>query len=181
MNQTQRDYLIKQVEKTYRNQVEKLKNARPEPPSLNNYLIAAVLDGSFQLQSTESIRAHIRDLVLQLGTDKTFTDSASYRYRRNRDDDEEDPRTVSLEAESLFVLPENYQSAYTKYKEDRAAWDAEMERIEGYKETIILKVQLGSPAVLAKLIEQVDNLADLNIINSSLLLTPASEQKQIKG
>lgn len=179
MNQTQRDYLIKQVEKTYRAQVEKLKNRRPEPPSLNNYLIASVLDGSFSLQPEDVIKAHIKDLVLQLGPDKTFTDSKHYRYGRS--DDDEDERMISLDAGSLFILSDSYKAAYEEFKIARAEWDAEMERVEGYKETIILKVQLGSPQVLAKLIEQVDNLADLNIINSSLLLTPASESKQIKA
>lgn len=71
MNQTQRDYLIKQVEKTYRNEVGRLKKVRPEPPSLNNYLIASVLDGSFQLQDADVIKAHIRSLVLSLGPEKT--------------------------------------------------------------------------------------------------------------
>lgn len=39
------------------------------------------------------------------------------------------------------------------------------------RDTILLKIQIGSNQVLDKLVTQVDNLADLNIMNSQFLLT----------
>lgn len=175
MNQTQRDFLIKQVGRTYRNQKDKLDAAKPKRPSLNNYLVAAVLDGSFQIHPIESIKAFIKQRVLQLGPDSAFIK----RGDRYDPEDEKGKNVITIPAEQLFVLPLGYVDALATYDIVRAEWDAEMERIEGYKETIILKIQLGSPQVLAKLIEQVDNLADLNIINSSLLLT--APDKQLKA
>jgi hypothetical protein len=49
MNQQQRDYLIKQADRTYRKQKDALDEQEPTRPSLNNYLVAAVLDGSFHI------------------------------------------------------------------------------------------------------------------------------------
>lgn len=175
MNQNQRDFLIKHVEKTYRNQREKLDESKPSAPSLNNYLIAAILEGSFELQPAERLRETIHQQVLELGADgKLIVD----KDRWNRDDDEED-RHVTLCAEDVFVLPHNYQEAREQYERERAKWAAQARQLEEYRDTIILKIQIGSAQVLAKLIEQVDNLADLNIVNTNLLLT-APDTKRLK-
>lgn len=179
MNQTQRDFLIKQVERTYKRQYGALKESQPSPPSLNNYLVAAILDGSFQLQTTEDIKDAIRTKVLELGPSDALIENDSYNYRKHRDDGED---TVALRADVLFVLPDGYTEARAAYDTSLAKWETEMEHLEQYKETIILKIQIGSPQVLAKLIEQVDNLADLNIVNTNLLLTaPDGEQKKLKA
>ena len=67
MNQTQREFLIKHIERRYTETVREIKERKPVKPSLNNYLVAAVLDGSFQLQEVEVLRAFIREAVLALG------------------------------------------------------------------------------------------------------------------
>lgn len=176
MNQNQREFLIKHVEKTYRNQKEELDEATPKEPSLNNYLIAAVLDGSFQLQDVEVMREAIRQTVLNLGPEGSLVGGKG----RNRYSDYDVEHQVKLQAESLFVLPDNYLKALAEYETKRAEWDAQRKQLEDYKETIILKIQIGSPQVLAKLIEQVDNLADLNIVNTNLLLSAPAEPKKLK-
>lgn len=178
MNQTQRDFLIKQVERTYKRQYEALKESEPSPPSLNNYLVAAILDGSFQLQEVDDIKAAIKTKVLELGPSDALIESSSYSYRKRKDEDED---IVSLRADLLFVLPDGYAEARSAYDTALVEWQAQLDQLEQYKETIILKIQIGSPQVLAKLIEQVDNLADLNIVNANLLLTAPYETKQLSG
>jgi hypothetical protein len=179
MNQEQRKYLLEQVNRTYQREKRALDDRRPDPPSLNNYLIACVLDGSFQLQEPGDIRAHVRSLVLDLGAAKTFIDTNNYRYNSNKDEDENE-QFVSLRADALFVLPENYREAKAAYDEARAAWDKESEQLEEFTETVKLKIQIGSSKALDKLVEQADNLADLNIVNTKLLLTASDEPKRLK-
>lgn len=177
MNQNQREFLIKHVEKTYRNQKDAMDESKPKEPSLNNYLIAAVLDGSFQLQEPETIRKAIKELVLNLGPEGSLIGGRG----RNRYSDYDVEHQVKIQAESLFVLPGNYLAALAEYEQKRSDWDAQQKQLEDYKETIILKIQIGSAQVLSKLIEQVDNLADLSIVNTSLLLTAPDETKKLKA
>ena len=44
MNKDQRNFLIERIKKTERGNLDKLEAQRPKHPSLNNYLIAAILD-----------------------------------------------------------------------------------------------------------------------------------------
>lgn len=50
------------------------------------------------------------------------------------------------------------------------AYEDAIANLEACKETIIMKIQIGSNAVLDKLITDVDNMADLRIMNAKFLL-----------
>lgn len=179
MNQTQRDYLIKQADRTYTKQREALDEQEPTPPSLNNYLVAAVLDGSFQLQPVESVRETIRLKVLKLGPSDALIhdedDGWSSRRKRNTEN------AITLPAESLFVVPAAYLDALVIYEAAKEKWEQEKRQLEEIMETVKLKLQIGSAKSLEKLIEQADNLADLNIVNTNLLLTTSDDTKKLKA
>lgn len=167
MNQPQREFLIKHIERHHKKAIDDLNKTRPRKPSLNNYLIAAVLAGSFKLQSEESIRDFIRALVLSLGPDGALVKGP----RRHYDDDDDVANTLTLPAEQLFTLPAEYLSALESYNEAERAWQSQIDQTNEIKDTLILKIQIGSAKVLEKLVEQVDNLADLQLVNTRLLLT----------
>lgn len=178
MNQTQRDYLIKQADRTYRRQSDALEEQEPTRPNLNNYLVAAVLDGSFALQPVDAVRETVRLKVLALGPSDALVDG--YSYGRSRRKVEENENTVTLPAEKLFIVPIAYSEALSVYEAAKAAWKREKEQLEEIMETVKLKLQIGSAKSLEKLIEQADNLADLNIVNTNLLLTtPEAPPKQL--
>ena len=71
----------------------------------------------------------------------------------------------------LFELPVPYLKAMNDYENKYQDWKRKMTAIKLQAETIVLKIQLGSSTVLDKLVMQVDNMADLNIINTQLLLS----------
>jgi undecaprenyl pyrophosphate synthase len=72
--------------------------------------------------------------------------------------------------------------ALTAYQTEREAWEREKAQLEEIMETVKLKLQIGSAKSLEKLIEQADNLADLNIVNTNLLLTTATDEtKRLKA
>ena len=50
MNKDQRKYLLDAIAAQYKTEREKLNNLKPKAPSLNNYLVAAILDGSFRMK-----------------------------------------------------------------------------------------------------------------------------------
>jgi hypothetical protein len=165
MNQDQRKFLLARVEQTYRTEQEKLRNKMPKEPSLNNYLVAAALDGSLKLKSIEEIKKHVKDTVIKLGHSETLVHEERSRY-----DSEKNYHAVTLKAGNVFEFPEAYKAAMLEYETAKNHVQKEMDKLFSQKETILLKIQIGSNAVLDRLIDEVDNMIDLSVINSKLML-----------
>lgn len=175
MNQEQRKYLIEQVNKTHTRETRLLEKEaeRVVKPSLNNYLIAAVFDNSFQLKDVVELREKIKARVLKFGkNDKIVTDGNNDSWSsRNKEED-----SVTLPVEDLFVIPEAYKVELEKYKAYKKAIKLKELALDAQRDTIIMKIQIGSNAILDKLIMQVDNLGDLDLTNTQLALNSTPKQ-----
>ena len=171
MNQDQRKFLIEQVENTCKNQIEELEKQIPDKPSLNNYLIAAFLDNSIKFADIEQLKIKMRNAVLKYGSSECLVcteNERSWRYnKRNRDDDKQ---VVQVDPEDLFIIPQNYKDSLAEYEAKKQSLEKEIEKLENIKKTIILKLQIGSAATLDKLVMQVDNMGDLSMVNTQLLI-----------
>lgn len=174
MNQDQRKYLIKVVE----DQCEKQQRAliKPYPPSLNNYLIAAILDNSIQYADINNLKEKVRQLVLSLGNGDDLIGTADRYSRRHNYDLEDKNYVIQLKAEDIFILPSTYLEARKEYEEKREIYTQQIKQLESFRDTIIMKIQLGSNKILEKLINDVDNMADLKIVNQHLLLSDNSNK-----
>ena len=166
MNQDQRKFLIERVNKTFNMQQSEIKKDELIKPSLNNYLVAAFLDNSIEFNDIEKLKTKMRETVLRYGSsDKLIMESSDWRNpRKNKN-------TCEIIAEDLFIIPESYKLALAEYNVAVAKQTEKINQLEAQRDTILLKIQIGSNAILDKLITQVDNLADLNIMNSQFLLT----------
>lgn len=171
MNDKQRTFLIDEIKSKYKRERGLLEKDKPEPPSLNNYLIAAALDGSLEFQPVDVLRARLHDKVLTLKPGDNLL---------SKDWDVREKGKIFFDPAEIFVLPQNYLDALAAYKVAREEWQRRDDALTQLKETLVLKIQLGSNAVLDKLIEQADNLADLNLVNTRLILSPATEQIESK-
>lgn len=173
MNQDQRKFLLERINKTYEQQARVISNKKPDRPSLNNYLIAAFLDNSIELASLDALKAKIRARVLKMGAKDVLIKQSSKWDSKIVDN------IVEIEAEDIFILPAAYIKALKEYEEATAQINEELHQLEAHRDTLTLKIQIGSNQILDKLITQVDNLADINIMNSQFLLSPTDDQKQI--
>ena len=172
MNQKQRDYLTNHVQKTFNAQVKVLNEKKPKKPSLNNYLIAAFLDNSIELQNVESLKKKIRDRVLKMGSsDILLEDGENWQHRTKNP-------YVKVHPQDLFVIPQAYREAFKKYKEAKSKIEEEIDTLEATLRTIEMKITLGSDKVLLTLVEQVDNMADLQLVNTQLMLNAAEKPKE---
>jgi nitrate reductase beta subunit len=169
MNADQRKFLVERVNKTFSNQSAKIQDTmKLSRPSLNNYLIACFLDNSIQFNDIEALKIKMRNTVLKMGvSDSLIKENGSW----NRQNSETVKHICEVEAEDLFIIPQSYKDALAEYESEKLRVEREINELEAQKDTILLKIQIGSNSVLDKLITQVDNLADLNIMNSQFLLT----------
>lgn len=168
MNQDQRRFLIDQVEKTCKEQVEKLEEKVPEKPSLNNYLVAAFLDNSIQFADIDALKKKMREMVLRFGSDEQLIKKGDHWSRKKKEDDEDE--IVEIPAQDIFIIPEAYKKALKEYEDRKAEIEKEIEKLEHISRTIVLKLQIGSSAALDKIVMQVDNIGDLSIMNNQLLI-----------
>ena len=166
MNKKQREFLLSRVAAIY--DAEKKAHSRIEPsePNLSNYLVAEILDGSFKMKSNKSIGDLVRKRVLKLGRNKPFlTGDSSYRFG---DDDNGD--CIFMKALDLFEAPKAYLEQMAEYEKAHAVWEEKNRAIRTLHESLVIKIQLGSDAVLGKLVQQADNLGELNLINTQLTI-----------
>jgi len=168
MNQDQRKFLIARVEKTFSEQSKKIQAEHTEKPSLNNYLVAAFLDDSIQFNDIEKLKVKMRETVLKYGAADKLVEEPVERWNSTRL--EKKNNYCRIVTEDLFVVPQAYLDELAKYEEKENDIKERISQLEAQKDTILLKIQIGSNQVLDKLITQVDNLADLNIMNSQFLL-----------
>jgi hypothetical protein len=175
MNKDQRKYLLDTLAAQHKAEQEKLRDRRPKEPSLNNYLVAAILDGSFRMRPSEDVRKAIRDRVRDLGRDESLVTSATNRWNRRSED--EDVGMVNMPALLLFEEPEGYAVARKAYEEARERWDAEYMALDAAFKAMTLKVQLGSDAALKSLVDQADALCSMSLsaANQKLMLGPKTE------
>lgn len=177
MNSDQRKYLIAQVDDTYDHQRKLLEKQKSKEPSLNNYLVAACLDNTLQLQSTEVIREKIRKSVLAFGPDDALIKNTKKTWTSN-----DDVYGIRLDPEDIFIYPEAYLKALAEYEEKIRDIDDKLELLRSQYKTVSLKINIGSNQTLDKLVAEVDNMADLSLMNDSLTLQlSAPEVKQIEN
>lgn len=165
MNQHQRKFLLEAVEKQYKVERDKLHQREPQEPSMNNYLIAAILDGSFVIRDQAVVRDSLRERVRNLGKNESLLGSRSGRWG-----EKEDGNTVTLPADLLFELPAGYAKALAEYEKAHAVWTAEVDALEASIGAMRIKVQIGSDKALETLVSQADKLCSMSLTASSQLL-----------
>lgn len=176
MNAAQRKFLTEAIEKQYKKQREELRHKKPVEPSLNNYLTAAILDKTFQLQPMDQITENIHKRVISLGQNKTLLNTTTEVWGRDADNEREQ-KTLSIPASVLFVMPPGYVTAMEQYKAEKDQWDAEWAELENSFEAMKIKVQLGSDKALSALVDQADQLCSMSLTASSkLMLTAPSKE-----
>lgn len=180
MNQKQREFLIGEINRTYKRQLDELKAQRGTAPSLNNYIISAIMTGTIKFQPLAMMQAEIKARVLKMGNADILVKEENSRWRYdNNQDSLETNHYLNINAKYIFVLPPEYVEARKEYEEKEMTINNQIKMLGEYKDTLILKIQIGSDKVLDKLIEQADNLADLNLMNSRLALSEPVNQKQL--
>ena len=168
MNKDQRKFLTDEIEKRVRKDREELRARKPTEPSLNNYLVAAILDGTFKMKSPASVREAIHMRVRDMGRDKSLVErNRSGGFGRR--DEEEDCDMVTLPVDVLFEMPPGYEEVRAKYEEELEAWKREMKRLDDSFDAMRIKIQVGSNEALKVLADQADKLCELTLTESSAL------------
>lgn len=167
MNDKQREYLLKSVTTVYSNQVDALRKKRVKKPSLNNYLVAAFLDGSIEFADIENLKAKMREAVVKMPDQAQLVELDRKSYGENQVETE----NVKVPVKLIFKIPQAYQVELAKWQAQEGIIDKDIAELTAQLKTIEVKIHLGSNTQLDKLIAEADNLGEISLINSKLMLT----------
>lgn len=174
MNQHQRKFLLEQIEGLYKTEKSALQQKRPVEPSLNNYLTAAILDGTAKLKSPETIKEAIRKRVRDIGKGEALIQSTTRNWGQKNEKEEE---MIHLPTAVIYELPPPFIEVQTAYEAAEKAWQEESKALEASINAMRIKVQVGSDKALETLVEQADNICRMSLTASSRLLIPQSSSK----
>jgi hypothetical protein len=172
MNQTQRSFLIKKIEAGVKAKKDALYNSIPPSPSLSNYLLHAVLSGTFEIVPNEEIKKIIKQKAVT-SNDRDEWMGNSWQ-RSNKTD-------VVFKASDIFVIPKEYREVQEKYLTEKAEAERQINELVLQSDSLITRIQLASDKTLDKMIAEVDDMGDISLVDTTLknLLSP-SETKLIK-
>jgi len=169
MNQHQRKFLLDQIEGIYKTEKQALNDRKPNAPSLNNYLIAAILDGSAVMHPPEHIKEEMRKRVRDLGKSEALVGVKSGWGRSSDDSDE-----INVPALLLYKAPPAFATEWEKYEAAAQAWEAEKAALESSINAMRIKVQVGSDKALMALVDQADKICSMSLSASSRLMLPSA-------
>lgn len=170
MNQTQRQFLLSSIESQYKAEIHALRKSKPVEPSLNNYLVASILDGTFKMKDQGAVREAIRERTIKLGKKEALLCGSTdvWGHCSLQDEDTEE-KFIKVPVGIIFELPERYISEKKKYDSELEEWTERERLLTSSFEAMKIKVQLGSDKALQSLVDQADSLCSMSLTDSSKL------------
>lgn len=161
MNQAQRNFLIKKIEDRAKELIDALKQSLPKKPEASNYLLHAVLSGTFQIKTNDEIKEAIRQKAVR-GASSSRNEWMSDPWGRVT------PNEISLKVSDIFILPEEYTKQRDEYEAKENEVYEQIQTIKIQTETLIIRIQLASDKTLQTMINEVDNMGNLSLIDTKL-------------
>jgi len=159
MNQSQRNFLVEQIEKSVKFRVDALNSSIPDYPKAGLYLFNAVMSGTLEMQSTEYIKEVVRQKALKDKTGNNWL--GGDRWGENSDE-------VKFHLKDVFLLPKEYQEKLDEYEKVRSKTMVEIGVIRREESALIMRIKLASNIVLEKLIMEVDDMGELSLMDTKL-------------
>ncbi len=179
MNQKQRDFLSGTITKNISARREQLKKKRLKLPSLSNYIVSAILNGTIEYQSPDTIRDTMQKLVMLLGAGESIIAGKSWRdsaYHKSLGDN-----SLSVPAEMIFVLPDDYKQACKAVNDYNNKIDTSMAALDAYELKMSMKIQIGSPEALESLVEEADKLVNISLMSNIIGELPSVDAVRSLG
>lgn len=159
MNQAQRNYLVEEIEKSVDMRIKALDESKPEYPNASLYLFNAVMSGKLELQSNEKITEVIRQKALKDKTGNNWLGGDRWGESTNE---------VKFNLKEIFIFPKEYQEKLDEYKKISKEVNEKIDKIEGEKKALVMRVKLASNNILEKLIMEVDDMGELSLMDTKL-------------
>lgn len=163
MNSSQRKFLIEKIQGETKKKIEALKKQKLEYPSASNYIFKAILDGNIQLQSHEHILEVLKQRALKSVEGRNWLSGDTNGF--------EAKRAIKFENhEDILVLPEAFKIEKDKVVNFNREIDIQIDFLQTTLNGIEMRIQLASDSTLKQLINEVDDMGDIKLIDTTVKL-----------
>lgn len=163
MNSTQRKFLIDKIQEETKKRIGELKKQKLECPSASNYIFKAILDGTLELQSHEHILNVLKERALRSVEGKNWLSGDTMGF--------EAKRAVKFEHhEDILILPKEFKVEVDRVRDFNKNIDLEIDSLQVSLNGIEMRIQLASDFTLKSLINQVDDMGDIKLIDTTVKL-----------
>lgn len=165
MNATQRKFLVDKITERTKARISALKSNIPEELNLNVYMLHRVMSNDFEIKSNEELRKVVLEKALKAGREKQHREDwlgNSWGTTNNRN--------VAFTLDEFFVIPEEYLQMREERKQERIKIDEEIRQLLIQMETLEVRIMLASDKALQKIINEVDDMGDINLIDTRIRL-----------
>jgi len=175
MNQAQRNFLIQKIRDGVNAQVKLIEGNKEEPPSLSNYLLHAVMAGTFEIITNDQIKELIRKKALN---SKANSDSWMSRDSGWGSSD----KKLAFDPKDFFILPEEYKKLWDEHRIRQEQIHQEVNDLKIKTDGLITRIQLASDKTLQAMINEIDDMGNITLMDTTLKsLTSPSFNKALNG
>lgn len=163
MNSTQRKFLIDKIQEETKKKIEELKKQKLEFPSASNYVFKAILDGTLELQPQEHILEVLKQRALKSTEGRNWLSDESMSWNSKR--------AINFQAYSdILIMPNNYQVELDRVRAFNKDIDTQIDALQTALNGIEMRIQLASDSTLKNLINEVDDMGDIKLIDTTVKL-----------
>lgn len=160
MNQAQRKFLIERIQSKSAKKIEILRKSLWDYPSRSSYVFQAIMNNTLVLKSQEDILAGIKKKALSAKEGANWLSDDRMGWEKER--------TIRLPTKDIFELPKALYDRVEEVKNHNSSIHNEMEDIKLKMESIEVRIQLASDKTLRNLINEVDDMGDLRLIDTTV-------------
>ncbi len=165
MNQQQRDFLVKTISDNANKKINEIDSQirKLEKPTMSGYAIKHLQSGLLKVKPEADI--------LKLAF-KALTTETGWRDADGNDNEKW--------ARLVFEEPEAYTIEKVKYHDQYNALEALKNEFISKRDTLIMRVKLAPAKRLDLLISQIDDMGDIDLMDTRLMLLSQSEIKALE-
>jgi hypothetical protein len=161
MNAQQRKFLIEKINKETKQKIEELKSKKIDYPNANNYLFKAILSDTLKLKSEQHILSVLKARAMDSKDGKDWLTNEHSGWASRVD-------VVKIGIVDLIDLPEDFRNKIEEVRLHNNEIQKEIDLLQVQLNSIEMRVQLASDKVLQKLINEVDDMGELSLVNTTL-------------
>lgn len=163
MNAKQRTFLIEKIQGETKEKISLLEKKLLEAPSANNWLFNAIMSDRLEIQSKEHILAALKKKALNCMGDKNWLSNDSNGFGRLH--------TIKFDKlTDVMVMPDDFAQEQGRVKEHNKSIYLEIDKLKVGLNTIEMRIQLASDSVLRALVNQIDDMGDIMLIDTTVKL-----------
>jgi hypothetical protein len=163
MNSTQRKYLVDKIQSTLKTQIRELENSIPKRLTFNIELLSLVMQGKFEIQPIEKLKASVIKRAMDSSQNDRLTDDwLGNQWGRATKGE------VVFTLADFFVIPQEFLERQNARDREIREIEEQIRQLRIKSSTLEVRIMVASDSKLKQLINDVDDLGDIKLVDTHI-------------